>query len=74
MSGESFQRGADTAQKHSEPSLEDLERNVIEQITEANECDVLYYNGPIARPYDEAFISTLAARQKRRDVLLILFQ
>ena len=59
-------------QDNGEKSLDELRDGVISQIADTQDADILFYNGPIARPFDEHVINELAMRRKRPNVVLLL--
>ena len=52
--------------------IEKLVRVIADKVSENLDADVIFYNGPIAHPYDYRFIEACAVRYQCANVLLIL--
>ncbi|MXX53585.1 MAG: hypothetical protein F4Z35_06575, partial [Dehalococcoidia bacterium] len=66
---------SDDADKMGEPTrwpIDGVTRAISDEVSKNLDADVIFYNGPIAHPYDYRFIEACAGRYQRANVLLIL--
>ena len=52
--------------------IDKVTRAIANEVSKNLDADVIFYNGPIAHPYDYLFIEACAGRYQRANVLLIL--
>lgn len=51
---------------------DDIKEQLVRVVAEKRNCDILFYNGSIDRPFDFEVIKLIGARRKRENLLLFL--
>jgi membrane-bound ClpP family serine protease len=46
--------------------------DVVRAVSDQNDADVIFYNGPIGRPFDQLLIDACISRARRENVVLML--